>query len=109
MSLVSASDPPLRRDADFMSPYAIWPAHWRAGSTDFIVATAHGTFAFVNTSRRGAYARLEMSCLGRSLPSPLLPPLFSSRPVELMAGETGLLASDEAYGFVCYYPRRLFP
>jgi hypothetical protein len=109
MSLVSASAPPLRRDADFMSPYAIWPAHWRAGSTDFIVATAHGTFAFVNTSRRGAYARLEMSCLGRSLPSPLLPPLFSSRPVELMAGETGLLASDEAYGFVCYYPRRLFP
>ena len=76
---------------------------------DFVTATAYGTFAFANTSRPGAYARLQLGCVGRSLPSPLLPPLFFARPVEMVGGEVGLVAADEAYGFVCYYPRSAFP
>jgi len=108
MSLVSGGDS-LRRDADFLAPYATWPGQWRGpGSDDFVTATGYGTFAFTNSSRRGAYARLELACLGRSLPSPLLPPLYWARPVQMGPGG-GLMAADEAYGFVCYYPRELFP
>ncbi|MCD6361708.1 MAG: hypothetical protein J7M38_12710, partial [Armatimonadetes bacterium] len=110
MTLISPGDPPLRRDADLMAPYAVWPTRWsHSAPVDFITATAFGTFAFTNTSRPGAYARLQLRCEGRSLPSPLLPPLYFARPVRLMTGEAGLIAADEAYGFVCYYPRSLFP
>ena len=110
MTLFSPGDPPLNRDADFMAPYAIWPARWRDRSTvDFIAATDYGTFAFTNLARPGQYVRLQLQCRGRSLPSPLLPPLYFARPVELAPGQVGLLAADEAYGFLCYYPRELFP
>lgn len=109
MVLFSRGDPPLNRDADFLAPYATWPAPWNGTRPEFITNTSYGTFVFTNTSRPGAYARLQLECVGRALPRPLLPPLFSARPAELVRGEIGLLAADEAYGFVCYYPRSLFP
>jgi len=95
----------LRRDAGFLTPYAMYPSRWRgAWQVDFITATLQGIFVFANLARPGAYACLEAECEGRALPPALLPPMYSAVPAELDGGP-GLLAADCAYGFVCWYPR----
>lgn len=95
----------LHRDAGFLTPYALYPTHWRGAlQVDFITVTLQGTFLFTNLARSGAYARLQAECHGRALPPSLLPPLYSAVPAEI-DGEPGLLAADCAWGFVCWYPR----
>ena len=108
MCLAAAGAPAEHRDADFLQPYATYPARWRGGPTlDFITVTEYGTFAFENIARPGAYAHLHLLS-GNGLPPPLLPPIYSCVPAELRPGQVGLLAADAPYGFVCHYPREIF-
>ena len=108
MCLASEGSGPQHKDADFLQPYATYPARWRnAARPTFLTLTAYGTFAFENIAAPGAYAHLHLQS-GNGVPPPLLPELYSCVPVELRVGEVGLLAADAAYGFLCYYPRSLF-
>ncbi len=102
------SEQERHRDADFLLPYATYPARWRSvAKPSFITLTAYGVFGFENIALPGAYAHLHLLSHD-GLPPPLLPPLYSCVPVEPGAGEVGLLAADAAYGFLCYYPRASF-
>ncbi len=105
MTLWSREDG-LRRDASFLAPYATYPVRWRGRlAADFITVTREGTFVLENTAPRGAYACLQATCEGRSLPPALLPPLYSVVPASI-DGQMGLLAADWAYGFVCWYAQQ---
>jgi len=102
------SEQARHRDADFLRPYATYPARWRSvARPSFLTLTAYGVFAFENIARPGAYAHLHLLS-DDGIPPPLLPPLYSCVPVEIGPGEIGLLAADAAYGFLCYYPRARF-
>lgn len=104
MTLTSRGDD-LRRDAGFLTPYALYPGEWaRPGHIDFITVTLEGAYVFENRARRGAYADLQAQTEGRALPPALLPPLYSVT-LAVLDGTPGLLAADCAYGFVCWYPR----
>lgn len=104
MTLTSRGDG-LRRDAGFLAPYATYPMEWgRPWHIDFITVTLEGTYVFANLARPGAYASLEATTEGRTLPPALLPPLYSAVPA-ILDGQVGLLAADCAYGFVCWYRR----